>query len=71
MSNEPSLNLGRLIAAERNAITALSGQKTAENKLVDMTRRLDQTQAQLAFVQEQITALQVRLAGIMGSGPTG
>jgi len=70
MSDEPGVSLGRLIATERNALTAISGQKAAEVKIEDLTRNLYQMQVQVALLQEQITALQVRLASMMGNGPT-
>lgn len=63
-------NLGRLVAAERNAIAAITLAKTLSERLSAMEGEAAQAKQQNLLFQEQITALQVRLAMMRGTGAT-
>lgn len=63
-------SLGRLVAAERNAIAAITLAKTLSERLSVMEGEAAQARQQNLLFQEQIAALQVRLAMMRGTGAT-
>ena len=70
-SKEPGVTLGRLIAAERNALTALQlGQANikTQTESADLIGRQEKKIAQL---EQEITNLRQLVVRRMGSGPTG
>ncbi len=63
-------NLGRLIAAERNALAAIEASRNAMSRLGAMEADLLQARQQSLIFAEQINALQVKLALMRGNGPS-
>lgn len=64
------MDLGRLIAAERNALTAIELCKSALGQMGDLQAELVKQGQQSAIQQTQIGTLQQRLALMQGTGPT-
>lgn len=63
-------DLGRVVAAERNALAAITLAKTLSERLTVVEGQCFQTKQQNVIFQEQINALQVRLATMRGNGAT-
>lgn len=63
-------NLGRLIAAERNALAAIELAKNLSERVSTIEAEKDKVQRQLIEAQTQINALQVRMAMQRGAGPS-
>ena len=63
-------NLGRLVAAERNALAAIELARQLSDRVAKAEAQLAQATRQAMLLQEQVTALQVRLALQRGTGAT-
>ena len=70
MSNEPSNTLGRLIAAERNALAALEQAQQAIKLAGSLDGRVQAKEQKIAQLEQHIASLNGRLAAMMGSGAT-
>lgn len=70
MSNEPGLTLGRLVAAERNALAALQAAKRLTQENADLRDKVTNMQKETILMRDQISAMQVQMAGLRGSGAT-
>lgn len=70
MSNEPGLTLGRLIAAERNALAAINTLKALEKRLAGYEQQLTQIRAENVQLSQRINALQLQIVAGMGNGST-
>lgn len=64
-------NLGRLIAAEKNALSAIESSRIVEEKVQKLQGRLNEMDRANRQLTEKIQALQVQLAMSFGTGPTG
>lgn len=64
-------HLGRLVAAERNARAAIDLARAASQDLAAIRHQLDQAVRSNILLAEQVNGLQVRLAMMRGTGPTG
>lgn len=63
-------NLGRLVAAERNALAALENQKTARQVLQDLVARVARLEQENHQLKQQITTITGQIYAARGSGPT-
>lgn len=63
-------NLGRLVAADRNARAAIDLARSVAARAGVLHEELRKANKQIAILQEQITALQQRQATMAGNGPT-
>ena len=64
-------HLGRLVAAERNALAAIELARSASAALAAVRTESEKLVRLSVQQQEQIQQLQVRLALMRGTGPTG
>jgi hypothetical protein len=64
------VDLGRVIAADRNALAAIEAAKAARSAIHVMESKVDSLQRQVIQQGEQIHALQIRLASMRGTGPS-
>ena len=71
MSNSPcGFDLGRFIAAERNAQTGARGVGELESKLSELLQRVRKNEAELVRVKEENASLRGLLQAFRGNGPT-
>lgn len=70
MPNEPGLTLGRMVAAERNALAAVNGVKELRELYQPLLERLEKLELENAALKQQVAALNSRFYQSMGSGPT-
>lgn len=63
-------NLGRLVAADRNAIAAIELARSILQKMGALEAELVKANQQMALQQLQIASLQQRQAMMAGNGPT-
>ena len=63
-------NLGRLIAAERNALAALNWSREARDILRDLAARLSRVEAENVQLRSELQALRSQVFAQRGSGPT-
>lgn len=68
--SEPGVTLGRLIAAERNALAAVSAAKDMREKLGAALDRIDKLEAEQVAMKTAMQYVNVRLALMRGAGPT-
>lgn len=64
-------HLGRLVAAERNALAAIELAKKVSAELGDVQGENVKLTRQVIQLSEQVNALQVKIAMMRGTGPTG
>lgn len=70
MSNEPGLTLGRLVAAERNALAAIESVKNVNARTGDYAERLQRLEQQVIDLVRENNILKARMYGAVGGGPT-
>lgn len=70
MSNEPGLTLGRLVAAERNALAAVQECKRLSARVSSLEGELNKARAENSNLALQLGALNARTASLIGSGAT-
>lgn len=70
MSNEPGLTLGRLVAAERNAVSALAEVKRVSAIAASLSDDLAKAKAEVVQLKGMLDVLNARTATLMGSGAT-
>jgi hypothetical protein len=67
---EPGLTLGRLIAAERNALTAIQVAQDALKSFSDLLLRVQRLEAENQSLRIEINQVRVIAALKIGNGPT-
>lgn len=70
MSHEPGLTLGRLVAAERNALAALEALKHSQQQRAELAQRLARIEADNVRLAQRVDALTARVVVMMGTGAT-
>lgn len=71
MSNEPGLTLGRLIAAERNALAAIEAAKANNQNQLQLRNRVARLEAEVVNLKSEAQRLRALLPTFaLGSGPT-
>lgn len=70
MSKEPGLTLGRVVAIERNALAAIEAAKQMNVRVSQLEAQLETVHAQKLQLEQQIQALNVRIAMMAGNGST-
>lgn len=70
MSKEPGLTLGRVVAIERNALAAIEAVKQMNVRVSQLEAQLETVHAQKLQLEQQIQALNVRIAMMAGNGST-
>lgn len=68
---EPGMNLGRLVAAERNALAAIETLKQLSERLQATESGVSRLQEENQQLHQRINALQLQIVRLMGSGATG
>jgi len=71
MSNESGLNLGRLVAAERNASAAIQIGQANEKTQAKTKLLIERQEKKIAQLEKEITNLRQMIVRQMGNGPTG
>lgn len=69
-SREPGVTLGRLMAAERNALSALNTVKSLHSNLSEKDKKIQQLESEVAQLKGQLNGFNTRLAMVQGRGPT-
>ena len=67
---EPGLTLGRLIAAERNALAGVEVSRRAESDVAALTQRVSRLELEVVQLKEAMARLNARVYSMMGSGAT-
>lgn len=70
MSNEPGLTLGRLVAAERNALAAIEAVKNLMEKTNGYTSRIQRLETENLDLKRELNVLRAMMYGNRGGGPT-
>ena len=63
-------NLGRLIAAERNAVTAINFCKELRETVAKLAARVEQTAAENVQLRQELNSVRAQLYATRGGGPT-
>lgn len=63
-------NLGRLVAAERNALAAIELAKNVSSQNAAIQAEIVMLKQQVVQLQQQNGALNARIAGLIGTGAT-
>lgn len=63
-------NLGRLIAAERNSVTAIDGVKRLEAQVAFLVERVQRLEGEVVASQQALQQVRMMAAAKIGSGPT-
>ena len=70
MSNEHGVTLGRLVAAERNALVALETVKSLAAKNNNLEKQVDKLLVENIEFRQQLSLLNAQIHGLRGSGST-
>jgi hypothetical protein len=70
VSDEPGVNLGRLIATERNALTALATNQRQEKIISELLTRVSRLEAEIVEMKLELQQVRSLIAMKAGGGPT-
>jgi hypothetical protein len=68
--SEPGMNLGRLVAAERNALAAIETAKQAKNSTSEHEQKIARLESDNAAMKNDLVSLRGLVLALKGSGPT-
>jgi hypothetical protein len=68
--SEPGLTLGRLIAAERNALTAINIAEQARASSADAQQKIGRLESENQALRQEINQVRLIAALKAGNGPT-
>lgn len=71
LSHEPGMNLGTLVAANRNALAAIETSKKLSERLQAAETNISRLQEENQLLHQRINALQLQIVRLIGSGATG